>query len=111
MALKNLDFSRLRTRLAGARTWLAGAYVRLGKHRRGVVAVAAVLMVVFAVAALQATRFALDVFTGLPHRDDLIRMGRMAQSTTLFDGAGRPAFTLSKEERIEVPLSATCRRA
>jgi hypothetical protein len=41
----------------------------------------------------------------MPGRDGLGRVGDMAQATTLFDREDQPAFTLFKEQRIEVPLS------
>ena len=36
--------------------------------------------------------------------ESLRRIGTMAQATTLFDAHDRPAFTIYKEQRIEVPL-------
>ena len=47
---------------------------------------------------------ALDLTRGLPTRDALRAMGDMVQSTTIFDASDRPAFTIYKEQRIEVPL-------
>ena len=32
------------------------------------------------------------------------RIGEMAQATTIFDAADQPAFTIFKEQRIEVPI-------
>jgi penicillin-binding protein 1A len=49
--------------------------------------------------------FAYDLTTGLPNRQALREMGDMVQSTTIFDANDRPAFTIFKEQRIEVPLS------
>jgi penicillin-binding protein 1A len=37
-------------------------------------------------------------------RESLRRIGTMAQATTLYDAHDRPAFTIYKEQRIEVPL-------
>ncbi len=48
--------------------------------------------------------FAYDLTTGLPNRQALRDMGDMVQSTTIFDASDRPAFTIFKEQRIEVPL-------
>ena len=45
-----------------------------------------------------------DVTAGLPKRDAISGLGDMAQSTTIFDASDRPAFTIFKEQRIEVPL-------
>jgi membrane peptidoglycan carboxypeptidase len=45
------------------------------------------------------------VTAGLPTRDDIASLGDMAQSTTLYDAADKPTFTIFKEQRIEIPLS------
>jgi penicillin-binding protein 1A len=46
-----------------------------------------------------------ELTAGLPDREAINDLGDMAQSTTIFDAADRPAFTIFKEQRIEVPLS------
>ena len=43
--------------------------------------------------------------TDLPDHDTLRKIGAMARATTLLDVKGRPAFTIFKEQRIEIPLS------
>jgi 1A family penicillin-binding protein len=48
--------------------------------------------------------FAYDLTADLPDRQTLRAMGNMVQSTTIFDAKDRPAFTIFKEQRIEVPL-------
>lgn len=48
--------------------------------------------------------FLRDVATGLPDRQAIQGMGAMSQATTLVDSKGRHAFTIFKEQRIEVPL-------
>jgi 1A family penicillin-binding protein len=75
------------------------------RHRRLAVAGAAILLAVVAVAGVSAARFATDVLSGLPGREELKRMGNLAQATTLYDAEDRPVFTISKETRIDVPLS------
>ena len=45
-----------------------------------------------------------DLTSGLPDRERLRSIGEMAQSTTIFDANDQPAFTIFKEQRIEVPL-------
>src|SRR5918996_2112818 len=45
------------------------------------------------------------VLAGLPNYDSLRDIGSMARATTVFDASGAPAFTIFKEQRIEVPLS------
>jgi 1A family penicillin-binding protein len=42
---------------------------------------------------------------GLPNLDALRRIGEMDQATAVFDDADRLAFTVFKEQRIEVPLA------
>lgn len=48
--------------------------------------------------------FSYELTAGLPNREELRGLGDMAQSTTLYDVKDQPAFTLFKEQRIEVPL-------
>jgi hypothetical protein len=98
MTLNRPDSSAVRSRLFAA-------YNRLGPYRRAITAALAVVFVLLMVAGVQATRFAAGVLIGLPHRAELRDMGRMAQATTIFDRAGNPAFSLSREQRIEVPHS------
>ena len=42
---------------------------------------------------------------GLPDRDAMSRIGEMDQATAVFDDNDKLAFTIFKEQRIEVPLS------
>jgi penicillin-binding protein 1A len=46
-----------------------------------------------------------DVASGLPDHNALRAVGSMARATTVFDASDAPAFTIFKEQRIEVPLS------
>jgi penicillin-binding protein 1A len=46
------------------------------------------------------------VANGLPDDNALRGIGSMAKATTVFDAAGAPAFTIFKEQRIEVPLTS-----
>src|SRR5262245_24436524 len=46
-----------------------------------------------------------DVASGLPDHSALRGVGSMARATTVFDASDAPAFTIFKEQRIEVPLS------
>ena len=68
----------------------------------GTVAVIAVLVFVTAGWLLW---FSHDVTAGLPDREAIRGLGEMAQSTTIFDASDKPAFTIFKEQRIEVPLT------
>ena len=45
-----------------------------------------------------------DLVADLPGRDQLNRVGDMAQATTIYDAADRPVFTIFKEQRIDIPL-------
>jgi penicillin-binding protein 1A len=45
-----------------------------------------------------------DLTTGLPDKNKIRNLGDMAQSTTIYDAADTPVFTIFKEQRIEVPL-------
>ena len=45
-----------------------------------------------------------EVTAGLPKRDAINGLAEMAQSTTVFDGNDKQAFTIFKEQRIELPL-------
>ena len=76
------------------------------QHRRAALVVAVVVLVALSTAGVFAARFTSGVFSGLPDREQLKHVGRMAHSTAIFDAEGRQVFTLSKEERIEVPLVA-----
>jgi 1A family penicillin-binding protein len=42
---------------------------------------------------------------GLPDREAVRRIGEMDQATTVYDASDRPAFTIFRQQRIEVPLS------
>ncbi len=48
--------------------------------------------------------FSYDITAGLPGRHEIRSVGDMAQSTTIYDAANAPVFTIYKERRIEVPL-------
>ena len=48
--------------------------------------------------------FAHQVLDGVPDRSSLTRVTEMARSSVFYDHKGRPAFTIFKEQRIEVPL-------
>jgi 1A family penicillin-binding protein len=45
------------------------------------------------------------IVTGLPDHESIRRVGTMDQATLLFDANDRPAFTVFREQRLEVPLS------
>ena len=49
--------------------------------------------------------YARGIVIDLPAAKELRGIGTMAQATTLFDRTDRPAFTIFKEQRIDVPLA------
>jgi 1A family penicillin-binding protein len=63
-----------------------------------------VMMTVLFAGAVSAAYLTYDLTSDLPDRQALRGMGDMVQSTTIFDAKDRPAFTIFKEQRIEVPL-------
>ena len=69
------------------------------------VAAIGVLAVVLFLAAGWAAWFSYDLTARLPSREALKSLGDMAQATTIFDASDTPAFTIFKEQRLEVPLA------
>ena len=59
---------------------------------------------VAAVATVAGLAFVVGLWTGLPDRDSMDRLGEMAQATAVYDRRDGLAFTIYKEQRIEVPL-------
>ena len=84
--------------LRGERKILAGRPVLL-------TALITTVAVLAFVTAGVAAWFSYDISAGLPERNAIGGLGDMAQSTTLFDADDKPAFTIFKEQRIELPLS------
>ena len=74
-----------------------------GRPRTLLAVVAAVAVIVF-LAGGWAAWFSYELTAGLPNKTALRALGDMAQATTIFDGADTPAFTIFKEQRLEVPL-------
>jgi membrane peptidoglycan carboxypeptidase len=97
----SLSLSRLRQH-ASSRLGLLRRLI--GRHRRATIWAVAASVIVLTVVTVSAARFAEDVLSGLPGRPQLERMGQMAQATTLYDAFDQPVFTLSTEDRIDVPL-------
>lgn len=62
---------------------------------------AALLLVAFAASGW----FVVSLRRDLPNVDALRRIGEMDQATAVFDRHDRPAFTIFKEQRIDVPLA------
>jgi penicillin-binding protein 1A len=95
-----MEFFR-RQRAELARRWREARH----QHPRlaaGVVGTVAVLTTAMVVATLW---FFIDLRAGMPDLDAVRRIGEMDQATRVFDAADKLAFTIYKEQRIEVPLS------
>ena len=73
---------------------------------RGFVATMVVLTIGFWLAMGASALFAHQLLTDVPDRSTLNRVTQMARSSVFYDHRGRPAFTIFKEQRIEVPLGA-----
>ena len=74
-----------------------------GRPRTLTAAVSALAIALFLTVGYVAW-FSYDLTATLPNREELRGLGDMAQSTTIYDAKDQPAFTLFKEQRIEVPL-------
>jgi penicillin-binding protein 1A len=57
------------------------------------------------VAVIASIWYARGIIIAVPAAEELRGIGSMDQATTLFDRTDKPAFTIFKEQRIEVPLS------
>jgi 1A family penicillin-binding protein len=77
---------------------------RLAGRPRVLTTLVALLAVVVFLVGGWAAWFSYDLTAGLPNRDALRAIGDMAQATTILDAADKPAFTIFKEQRIEVPI-------
>jgi 1A family penicillin-binding protein len=74
-------------------------------HRRIVAGLTATFLLVAALSIGIGVWFFAGLRSGLPENDALRRMGDMDQATAIFDAHDQLAFTIYKEQRIEVPLS------
>lgn len=76
----------------------------VAQNPRGFVAIMIALTIAFWFAMGASAIFAHQVLADVPDRRTLNRVTQMARSSVFYDQAGRPAFTIFKEQRIEVPL-------
>jgi penicillin-binding protein 1A len=76
----------------------------VARFPRGFVALMVALAVVFWTSMGATALLAHQVFEGVPDRASLSRVTNMARSSVFYDRHGRAAFTISKEQRFEVPL-------
>ena len=74
-------------------------------HPRIVHGVAAAFLLVATLSAAGGVWFLIGLRDGMPSLDALQRIGEMDQATAVFDDKDQLAFTIFKEQRIEVPLS------
>ena len=83
------------------------ARVREGvrRHPRAATITAASALVVAAIAIAAASWFVVGLVHGLPDDAAIRQIDRMDQATAVFDAADQLAFTIYKEQRIDVPLS------
>ena len=91
----------VRARLHELKAQLRVAYIRQPRVVAGVVAVA-IFVAILPVAA--GAWFVMDLRRGLPDEAAILRIGEMDQSTAVYDASDALAFTIFKEQRIEVPL-------
>jgi penicillin-binding protein 1A len=68
------------------------------------VATVAVLAILVFLAGGWVFWFSHELTTGLPDRQALKGIGDMAQATTILDASDKQAFTIFKEQRLEVPI-------
>jgi penicillin-binding protein 1A len=76
----------------------------LAGRPRLLVAVVGLLAVSLFLGAGWAAWFSYELTAGLPDKKALRAIGDMAQATTILDATDKPAFTIFKEQRLEIPL-------
>src|SRR5689334_1612640 len=75
-------------------------------HRRLSYGVAVAMLVVTVVTV----GFVVSILRAVPDREALRNIGTMAQATTILDANNQHAFTIFREQRVEVPLSRVSKR-
>ena len=85
--------------------WRMRAALTIHHHARTFVWVMVVVGIVFWFSMGATILFAHQLFDGLPERRNISQVTHMARSSVFYDIKGRPAFTIYKEQRLEVPLS------
>jgi penicillin-binding protein 1A len=97
---------RMDLRLRRARAWVSREWrMARTQHPRIAIGVLAAFLIVAGSSTVGAAWFLTSLFRGLPDTDALHRMTEMDQATAVFDVHDQLAFTVFKEQRIEVPLS------
>jgi 1A family penicillin-binding protein len=92
--------------LRHARSWISREWrTAVTRHPQIAVGVLAGFLIVITASTVGGVWFLTSLFAGLPDTDALHRMTEMDQATAVFDAHDQLAFTVFKEQRIEVPLS------
>jgi penicillin-binding protein 1A len=78
----------------------------VARYPRVFVASIVVIAVAFWMSMGATALLAHQVFEGVPDRASLSQVTNMARSSVFYDRHGRAAFTISKEQRFEVPLDS-----
>jgi penicillin-binding protein 1A len=76
----------------------------IARHPRGFIVSMIVVAVMFWAGMGATALTAHQLFDGIPDRATLSSVTHMARASVFYDYKGRPAFTISKEQRFEVPL-------
>ncbi len=76
------------------------------RHPRVFVTLVTFVAVAFWTVSAGAVLFTRAVANGLPNRSAVGRIAEMARASTLYDVKDRAAFTIFKEQRLEIPLEA-----
>jgi 1A family penicillin-binding protein len=75
------------------------------QHPRLALSVVVAFAVVLFCSVGAVTAFAISLRSGLPNIEAIRRIGEMDQATAVFDSTDTVAFTIYKEQRIDVPLT------
>ena len=86
------------------RVWTSAVRARLAAKPRGIAAAIVLMALLLFSSAGAAAWVCYDLIGGLPSGKEIHGLGDMAQATTILDAHDVPAFTIFKEQRIEVPL-------
>src|SRR5262245_34059015 len=76
----------------------------VARHPRGFVGLMLILAMTVWGSVGTAVIFAHQLLDGVPDKKSLGRLTEMARASVFYDSKGRPAFTIAKEQRLEVPL-------
>ncbi|HTM25662.1 MAG TPA: PBP1A family penicillin-binding protein [Vicinamibacterales bacterium] len=86
------------------REWLSLAGRALQGKPRALAGAIVLITLVLAASVGTFAWFCFDLTAGLPDRKEMRALGDMAQATTIYDARDQAAFTIFKEQRIEIPL-------